>query len=97
MAPDETSQWYFTDAELVSTPSVEHGLPIAEEHYRRAKAVDFIIQAGILLKLSQSTLATASVFLHRFYIRYSMVPERGGLHHYARSSLSLSLSYQPQK
>jgi hypothetical protein len=51
MASDETSQWYFTDPELASTPSVKHGLPIAEEYYRRTKAVHFIIQAGILLQL----------------------------------------------
>jgi hypothetical protein len=33
------------DAELASTPLVEHRLPIAEEQYHRAKAVHFIIQA----------------------------------------------------
>lgn len=82
MASEENNQWYFTDAELAATPSVADGLPIAEEKIRRAKAVNFIIQAGILLKLPQLTLATASVFLHRFYMRHSMVPEKGGLHHY---------------
>jgi protein BUR2 len=96
MASEETSQWYFTDVELASTPSVEHGLPIAEERCRRAKAVNFIIQAGILLKLPQLTLATASVFLHRFYMRYSMVPEKGGLHHYVRSSPPASLPTNPE-
>jgi protein BUR2 len=85
MASEENIQWYFTDAELSATPSVADGLPIVEEKTRRAKAVNFIIQAGILLKLPQLTLATASVFLHRFYMRYSMVPEKNGLHHYVRS------------
>jgi protein BUR2 len=85
MASEENSQWYFTDAELAATPSVADGLPIVEEKTRRAKAVNFIIQAGIILKLPQLTLATASVFLHRFYMRYSMVPEKNGLHHYVRS------------
>ena len=84
MTSEENSQWYFTDAELAATPSVADGLPIVEEKTRRAKAVNFIIQAGILLKLPQLTLATASVFLHRFYMRYSMVPEKNGLHHYVR-------------
>lgn len=84
MASEESSQWYFTDVELAATPSVADGLPIVEEKTRRAKAVNFIIQAGILLKLPQLTLATASVFLHRFYMRYSMVPEKNGLHHYVR-------------
>jgi protein BUR2 len=82
MSSEEPSQWLFTDAELAYTPSVLDGLPITEERCRRAKGVNFITQAGILLKLPQLTLATASVFFHRFYMRYSMIPEKGGLHHY---------------
>lgn len=81
MAPD-VPQWLFTEAELANTPSVLDGLPSIEERARRAKGVNFIIQAGILLKLPQLTLATASVFFHRFYMRQSMIPEKGGLHHY---------------
>lgn len=80
-----SNQWYFTESEISSTPSVLDGLPLIEERSRRAKGVNFISQAGILLKLPQLTLATASVFFHRFYMRYSMVPEKGGLHHYVRS------------
>jgi protein BUR2 len=96
MASEETSQWYFTDAELAATPSVADGLPIVEEKTRRAKAVNFIIQAGILLKLPQLTLATASVFFHRFYMRHSMVPEKNGLHHYVCSwCCPPCFSYQP--
>jgi len=87
MASEESSQWLFTDSELASTPSMLDGLPSAEERGRRAKGVNFIIQAGILLKLPQLTLATASVFFHRFYMRQSMVVERGGLHHYVCQSL----------
>lgn len=79
---EKPNQWIFTEAEISSTPSVLDGLPMAEERARRAKGVNFILQAGILLKLPQLTLATASVFFHRFYMRHSMVPEKGGLHHY---------------
>jgi protein BUR2 len=82
MDSEGPSQWLFTDAEINCTPSTLDKLPIVEERCRRAKGVNFIIQAGILLKLPQLTLATASVFFHRFYMRSSMVPERGGLHHY---------------
>lgn len=91
MASEASNQWLFTDAELVSTPSVLDGLPIAEERCRRAKGVNFIFQAGILLKLPQLTLATASVFFHRFYMRASMVPEKGGLHHYVCPPISSPL------
>ena len=89
MSSEDSSQWFFTEAELANTPSVLDGLAISEERCRRAKGVNFITQAGILLKLPQLTLATASVFFHRFYMRYSMIPEKGGLHHYVRPQTPL--------
>jgi hypothetical protein len=57
-------------------------MPLAEERLRRAKGVNFIYQAGVLLDLPQITLWVAGVFFHRFYMRYSMVEEKGGIHHY---------------
>lgn len=90
MASDYSSQWLFSDAEIANTASVRDGISIVEERSRRAKGVNFITQVGILLKLPQLTLATASVFFHRFYMRYSMVPEKQGLHHYVRPLSLLS-------
>jgi protein BUR2 len=89
---ESQSQWLFTEEEVRNSPSVHDGLSVAEEVSRRAKGVNFITQAGILLKIPQLTLGTASVFFHRFYMRYSMVPEKGGIHHYVRSSLPRSKS-----
>ena len=69
----------------MSTPSVLHGLTPAEERERRAKGVNFIYQTGITVQpqpLPQVTLFVAAVFFHRFYMRYSCVEERGGVHHY---------------
>ncbi|KAF7509973.1 hypothetical protein GJ744_007287 [Endocarpon pusillum] len=88
------SQWLFTSAELLRTPSILDGLSPAQEHSNRSKGVNFITQVGILLKLPQITLATASVYLHRFYVRHSMVdlPSRPGLHHYAIAATSLFLA-----
>lgn len=88
------SQWLFTPSELLRTPSILDGLPPAQEHSNRSKGVNFITQVGILLKLPQLTLATASVYLHRFYMRHSMVdlPSRPGLHHYAIAATSLFLA-----
>ena len=67
---------------MASSPSIVEGLPQAEERLRRAKGVNFIYQVGILLELPQITLWVAGVFFHRFYMRYSMAEERGGIHHY---------------
>ncbi|KAF4864243.1 Cyclin pch1 [Colletotrichum fructicola] len=84
------NQWYFTNDEALSTPSVLDGISPAEERLRRAKGVNFIYQAGVLLDLPQITLWVAGVFFHRFYMRYSMVEEKGGIHHYTQTSLPRS-------
>lgn len=87
-------QWIFTEEEFLRTPSAIDGLPIEKERENRAKGVNFIIQVGIMLRLPQLTLATSSVFLHRFFMRYSMVdlPGRPGLHYYAIAATSLFLA-----
>lgn len=89
MAGAESSQWLFTDAEILSSPSILDGLDPAEERCRRAKGVNFILQVGMLLKIPQLTLSVASVFFHRFYMRRSLDVEHQplqALHHYVRSS-----------
>lgn len=88
------SQWLFTEAELLRTPSVLDGLSPEKESENRGKGVNFILQVGIMLKLPQITLATASVFLHRFFMRHSMVdlPTRQGFHYYSMAATSLFLA-----
>lgn len=94
MAHPADSQWLFTEAELLRTPSILDGLPPEKERENRAKGVNFILQAGIMLKLPQITLATASVFLHRFFMRHSMsnAPSRPGFHYYSMAATSLFLA-----
>lgn len=87
------SQWLFTPAELLKTPSILEGLPVTQELANRQKGVSFITQVGIMLKLPQLTLATASVFLHRFYMRYPMkVNNDKGIHHYQVAATALFLA-----
>ena len=90
------SQWLFTDSELLLTPSIVAGkLSPEKERENRGKGVNFILQAGIMLKLPQITLATASVFLHRFYMRHSMVDVPGkvpGYHYYSMAATCLFLA-----
>ena len=48
-----------------------------------------------MLKLPQITLATASVYFHRFYMRHSMIdapPDRKGLHYYPIAATCLFLA-----
>lgn len=77
-----SSQWSFTSDEVRSTPTVLDGFSPYDEMTNRAKGVNFIYQAGVLLDLPQITLYVAGVYFHRFFMRLSMVPEKGGIHHY---------------
>jgi len=93
------SQWLFTESELLLTPSILAGLTPQKERESRGKGVNFILQVGIMLKLPQITLATASVFLHRFFMRHSMVddkrdPERPkpAMHYYSVAATALFLA-----
>jgi len=87
--PTSTNQWLFTADEVRSTPSILDGLEPAVERVRRAKGINFIYQAGVLLDLPQITLWVAGVFFHRFYMRYSMVEEKNGIHHYVSQSCAI--------
>ncbi|KAJ4163483.1 hypothetical protein LMH87_005207 [Akanthomyces muscarius] len=86
------NQWSFTPAEVLSTPSVIDGISPEEERLRRAKGVNFVYQAGVMLDLPQITLWVAGVFFHRFYMRCSMVQEKGGIHHYNIAATALFLA-----
>ncbi|KIW10357.1 hypothetical protein PV08_11319 [Exophiala spinifera] len=87
------SQWLFSPDELLLSPSIVEGMPVAQELANRQKGVNFITQVGIMLKLPQLTLATASVYLHRFFMRHAMVQSnKPGLHHYSVAATALFLA-----
>ncbi|KAG5513308.1 hypothetical protein PMAC_001371 [Pneumocystis sp. 'macacae'] len=65
-------KWYFDKEDFKHTPSVSDGWSLEKEQIDRGKGVNFIIQVGARLKLPQLTLSTAAVFLHRFYMRFSL-------------------------
>lgn len=87
------TQWLFTEAELIRTPSIIDGLAPEKERENRSKGVNFILQVGIMLKLPQITLATASVFLHRFYMRHPMQT----FHYYSMAATCLFLAYKVEE
>ena len=89
------AQWLFTEAELAQTPSIQDGMSQAEENEIRAKGVNFIVQVGIMLKLPQLTLSTASIFFQRFLMRASLKKAHNGipkLHHYQSAATALFLA-----
>ena len=87
-------QWIFTDDELLQTPSILDGMSPEEERTLRRKGVNFILQVGMMLKLPQTTLSTASVFFNRFLMRNSLKNRPGfkALHHYVSRSSYFQLS-----
>ena len=67
-APDD--QWLFTKSDLALTPSVLiGGLDPIEEKRRRFKGVSAIYRMGEYMRLPQHVMNTASIYLHRFYMR----------------------------
>lgn len=88
------SQWIFNESELLRTPSILDGLSPEKERENRGKGVSFILQVGMMLRLPQVILATASVLLHRFFMRHSMVETAGrpGFHYYSMAATSIYLA-----
>lgn len=73
-------KWLFTDEELERTPSRIDKIEREKEDYIRHRAVEFIWQVSMILKMPPQTSMTATVFMHRFLMRYSLrgqYPELG--------------------
>lgn len=84
MLAEAELQWIYTEEELQRTPSILDGMKPEEERQLRSKGTNFITQVGIMLKLPQTTLCSASIFFNRFLMRRSLVKKEGHkpLHHY---------------
>ncbi|KAJ5155427.1 hypothetical protein N7492_008230 [Penicillium capsulatum] len=65
-------KWLFTDEELERTPSRIDNIEREKEDYIRHRAVEFIWQVSMMLKMPPQTSMTATVFMHRFLMRYSL-------------------------
>lgn len=82
---DAERQWIYVEADLNRTPSILDGMDPDTERTFRHKGNNFITQVGIMLKLPQTTLSSATVFFNRFLMRYSLVAKDKShkpLHHY---------------
>jgi hypothetical protein len=96
---EQQAQWYFTEEQLTRTPSILDGMRIEDEHTGRSKGVNFISQVGIMLKIPQPALYTASVYLQRFYMRRSMydLPQRQAYHPYTMAGACLFLAAKEEE
>ncbi|KAK9727356.1 hypothetical protein K7432_001933 [Basidiobolus ranarum] len=64
--------WYFKKGEPIKTPSSLDGIDCHKEKLDRSKGCTLIFSIGMTLELPQITLATATVYFHRFYLRQSL-------------------------
>lgn len=68
-----SSDWIFSEKELHSTPSQRDGMKYTDELVLRRKACDFIEKMAKALNLPKLAQISADNFLHRFYMRQSLV------------------------
>ncbi|KAM9851086.1 cyclin-T2a isoform 2-T2 [Aulostomus maculatus] len=66
-----SSRWFFTREQLENTPSRRHGVEADRELSYRQQAANLIQDMGQRLNVSQLTINTAIVYMHRFYMHHS--------------------------
>ncbi|KAJ3172350.1 hypothetical protein HK101_011154 [Irineochytrium annulatum] len=70
--PRPQNNWVFTADELLSTPSAADGYSREREMNERNSGCQLILRVGMTLRLNQVVMASACMFLHRFYMRNSL-------------------------
>ncbi|KAK1943221.1 Cyclin-T1-4 [Phytophthora citrophthora] len=68
-----TCDWIFSEQELRATPSQRDGMKFTDELMLRRKACDFIEKMAKALDLPKLAQISADNYLHRFYMRQSLV------------------------
>uniref|UniRef100_A0A2K6AKS3 Cyclin T2 n=1 Tax=Mandrillus leucophaeus TaxID=9568 RepID=A0A2K6AKS3_MANLE len=66
-----SSRWFFTREQLENTPSRRCGVEADKELSCRQQAANLIQEMGQRLNVSQLTINTAIVYMHRFYMHHS--------------------------
>lgn len=93
------AKWLFTEEDMERTPSRLDKINREQEDYIRHRAVEFIWQVSMMLKMPPQTSMTATVFMHRFLMRYSLrgqYPEQGGdlMHPKVIAAVSLFVAFK---
>ncbi|XP_008544603.2 cyclin-T2-like [Microplitis demolitor] len=81
-------KWYYTKDQLQNSPSRKCGYNADKELNYRQQAADLINDIGERLKLPQSIICTAIVYMHRFYVHHSLQK----FHRYSISAVALFLA-----
>ncbi|XP_006880806.1 PREDICTED: cyclin-T2 isoform X2 [Elephantulus edwardii] len=74
-----SSRWFFTREQLENTPSRRCGVEADKELSNRQQAANLIQEMGQCLNVSQLTINTAIVYMHRFYMHHSFTKFSGNI------------------
>ncbi|XP_057322595.1 cyclin-T1-like [Microplitis mediator] len=66
-------EWYFNSEELKNSPSFKDGVSAEKELDYKQQAAYLINDLGKRLKLSEVSVNTATVCMHRFYTEHSLL------------------------
>ncbi|XP_029112732.1 cyclin-T2-like isoform X1 [Scleropages formosus] len=92
-----SSRWFFTREQLESTPSRRCGVEPDRELSYRQQAANLIQDMGQRLNVSQLTINTAIVYMHRFYMYHSFTKFHRNIISPTALFLAAKVEEQPRK
>ncbi|XP_068602315.1 cyclin-T2a [Brachionichthys hirsutus] len=92
-----SSKWYFTREQLENTPSHRCGVESDRELSYRQQAANLIQDMGQRLNVSQLTINTAIVYMHRFYMHHSFTKFHRNILSPTTLFLAAKVEEQPRK
>ncbi|XP_029450482.1 cyclin-T1 [Rhinatrema bivittatum] len=93
----EASRWYFSREQLAKSPSHRAGLDPDKELSYRQQAANLLQDMGQRLNVSQLTINTAIVYMHRFYMVQSFTQFHRNIVAPAALFLAAKVEEQPRK
>ncbi|XP_071379893.1 cyclin-T2-like isoform X2 [Centroberyx affinis] len=92
-----SSKWFFTREQLENTPSRRCGVEPDRELSYRQQAANLIQDMGQRLNVSQLTINTAIVYMHRFYMHHSFTKFHRNIISPTTLFLAAKVEEQPRK
>ncbi|KAF7660481.1 hypothetical protein LDENG_00281570 [Lucifuga dentata] len=92
-----SSKWFFTREQLENTPSRRNGVEADRELSYRQQAANLIQDMGQRLNVSQLTINTAIVYMHRFYMHHSFTKFHRNIISPTTLFLAAKVEEQPRK
>ncbi|XP_076018011.1 cyclin-T2a [Genypterus blacodes] len=92
-----SSKWFFTREQLETTPSRHSGVEADRELSYRQQAANLVQDMGQRLNVSQLTINTAIVYMHRFYMHHSFTKFHRNIISPTTLFLAAKVEEQPRK